>query len=295
MSIYSAPSISGYNDTPPSDDGANTSANEVTWAGIKTKLGDPVKTYAQAVSSATDTAFGKIFFNAVAAESSDYTVVSGDRGKLLSCTNTITITLVAAATAGDGFPIAIKNSGSGVVTVDGYSSETINGQTTYTLYAGDMLVIACDGSNWIGQSSGNPSGFAAESGYTRIDPHYCIKDLLRSDTALTRDTQTTINSPSANATAVRVALKARVISVNSAAFRYSLISLYATSGFSPGYELCKATAYEGSGIVAANDLAENSIEVDIPLSSTGGDFYLKFSDDSGDQGLGYYSIIGYYD
>ena len=149
--VYTEPSISGYNDTPPSDDGANTAANEVTWSGIKTKIGDPVKTYAAAISSAVSTAFGKIFFNAVSAESSDYTVVTGDRGKLLSCTGTITITLIAAATAGDGYVIGIKNSGSGVITVDGYSSETINGQTTYTLYAGDMLVVACDGSNWIGQ------------------------------------------------------------------------------------------------------------------------------------------------
>lgn len=153
--VYSAPSISGYNDTPPSDDGANTASNEVTWSGIKTKLGDPVKTYAQSISSAVSTAFGKIFFNAVSAESSDYTVVAGDRGKLLSCTNTITITLLAAATAGDGFVIGIKNSGSGVITVDGYSSETINGNATIILNPGDMIVIVCDGSNWIGSLISN--------------------------------------------------------------------------------------------------------------------------------------------
>ena len=294
MSIYSAPSISNYNDTPPSDDGANTSANEVTWSGIKTKLGDPIKTYAQAISSATDTAFGKIFFNAVSSESSDYTVVTGDRGKLLSCTNTITITLVAAATAGDGFPLAIKNSGSGVITVDGYSSETINGYTTYTLYAGDMLVIACDGSNWIGQSTGNPSGLAVASGYTRIAPNYCSKDFTWSNTTLTNGANTTVSGPT-NAKVVKVYLESTAISDGSAAWRYATIGIYTTSGFSAYHDGSSAYAQEPSGMSVNQSLGRDLNTIDIPLSATGGDFYLKSFDDGSGRGIGKYCIIGYYD
>ncbi len=36
--------VSGYNATPPADDGSQTAANVVSWATIKTKLNDPVKT-----------------------------------------------------------------------------------------------------------------------------------------------------------------------------------------------------------------------------------------------------------
>ncbi len=51
MSLYSSQTISGYNSSPPSDDGAAESQNQATWAGVKTKLGDPVKTLAEAINA----------------------------------------------------------------------------------------------------------------------------------------------------------------------------------------------------------------------------------------------------
>jgi hypothetical protein len=41
---YTQVSISNYNATPPTDDGASGSTNTITWDKIKTKLGDPVNT-----------------------------------------------------------------------------------------------------------------------------------------------------------------------------------------------------------------------------------------------------------
>ena len=41
---WSTVSVSGYNSSPPSDDGSTTTANEVKWSTIKTKLPDPLKT-----------------------------------------------------------------------------------------------------------------------------------------------------------------------------------------------------------------------------------------------------------
>ena len=292
MSIYSAPSISGYNSSPPSDDGSNTSANEVTWAGIKTKIGDPVKTYAQAISSAVDTAFGKIFLNAVSAESSDYTVVTGDRGKLLSCTNTITITLVAAATAGDGFPIAIKNSGSGVVTVDGYSSETINGQTTFTLYAGTFIILSCDGSNWHGITNGDPNGYSVVSGYTWINSNYYQCD-APSIQSLTRDTCTAIAAP-ANAKYVEVWLEAYARGAGSAADRYSAVYGYTASGC--GTAIIGQSTYAGgrepSGLSSGTLISADNTKAIIPVSS--GYIYLQALDDVGNQGTFFYAITGYF-
>ena len=56
---YTAVTVTGYNSGPPSDDGAQTPSNQVTWSGIKTKLGDPLNTYAAAENSALVTAFAK--------------------------------------------------------------------------------------------------------------------------------------------------------------------------------------------------------------------------------------------
>lgn len=57
---YSNVSVSGYNASPPTDDGAQTEANRLTWAKHKTKIGDPLKTAIEAMDSAVDDAFATI-------------------------------------------------------------------------------------------------------------------------------------------------------------------------------------------------------------------------------------------
>ena len=145
---YTEPSISGYNSSPPPDDGSSSSANELTWAKHKDKLGDPLKNYADAINSAITSAFAKNFLNSISTHSAGYTILAGDRGKLLDCSNTITIDLMAATTAGAGFAIAIRNAGSGVITIDGDGSETINGSATLVLQVNGWAILESDGSNW---------------------------------------------------------------------------------------------------------------------------------------------------
>ena len=57
---YSSISISGYNSSPPPDDGSQTSANEVVWQKHLDKIGDPLKTLAEAIDAALVTSFGKV-------------------------------------------------------------------------------------------------------------------------------------------------------------------------------------------------------------------------------------------
>lgn len=56
---YTAPSISGYNSSPPPDDGSETAANKVSWSTHKTKLADPIKTLSETDVSNTTAAFAK--------------------------------------------------------------------------------------------------------------------------------------------------------------------------------------------------------------------------------------------
>ena len=57
---YSTQTISGYNATPPADDGSQVASNQVTWAKHKTKLGDPLKTLAEAIDTACVTFGSKV-------------------------------------------------------------------------------------------------------------------------------------------------------------------------------------------------------------------------------------------
>ncbi len=147
---YVQPSLSGYNASPPADDGTAVTANALKWSKHISKIGDPLKTYSQAIDANLVTAFGKIFGHNVATKSGNYTVVSADQGLFIEVTATATITLLPAATAGSNFPLAIVNTGSGVVTVDGNASETINGSPTITLNPGMGLIITCNATKWIG-------------------------------------------------------------------------------------------------------------------------------------------------
>lgn len=126
---YTSQTITGYNATPPADDGTETEANKGYWATIKTKLGDPVKTYADDINSAMATFadYGPVI------KSATYTTVAADHLKTIDCSGTFTLTLGAVATMGAGYIVTIKNSGTGVITVDGDGAETIDGALTVVL------------------------------------------------------------------------------------------------------------------------------------------------------------------
>ncbi len=86
--------------------------------------------------------------------SSPYNVVIGNKNQLVpvdATSGNITVNLLAAATATDGFEIAIKkiDNSSNTVIIDGNASETIDGSTTLTLTGeNDTVLLVCDGSNW---------------------------------------------------------------------------------------------------------------------------------------------------
>lgn len=95
------------------------------------------------------------------AKTANYTVLTSDKGKLIdAASGTWTLTLPAAATAGDAFNVSLKNSGTGVITVDPNLSESIDGGGTLAVNAGESVILYCNGTSWIsvGKSSGVPSG-----------------------------------------------------------------------------------------------------------------------------------------
>lgn len=85
----------------------------------------------------------------VAARSSNTILAAADHGKTINCTSSFTQTLTAVATLGDGWWVYVKNSGTGVITLDPNSTETIDGATTVALYPGDGCWLICNGSAFI--------------------------------------------------------------------------------------------------------------------------------------------------
>ena len=80
-------------------------------------------------------------------KSANYTLTSSD--SILEATaNTFTFALPTAVGI-SGKQYVIKNSGTGVVTIDGYGSQTIDGEITQTINQYDSITIVSNNTNWI--------------------------------------------------------------------------------------------------------------------------------------------------
>ncbi|MBP2231764.1 hypothetical protein J2847_005083 [Azospirillum agricola] len=94
-------------------------------------------------------------FAGVASKTAAYTVTTADAGLLILASGTWTLGLPAAASAGNGFSILLKNTSSGTITVDPAGSETINGSATVAITRGASAILVCDGTGW--QAIGIPA------------------------------------------------------------------------------------------------------------------------------------------
>ena len=79
------------------------------------------------------------------AKSSAYTAVAGDKGTVIRCTGTWTLALTSAATLAAGWWCWVVNDGTGVITIDPASSQTINGALTQKLHPGERALLTCNG------------------------------------------------------------------------------------------------------------------------------------------------------
>src|SRR5262245_10452196 len=110
-SPYTPTTVSGYNLNPPPDDGSVSPQNRSTWAGIKTKIGDPLKNFADQINNALISAFGKIVGGAgVRNVNANYNVIASDQGALIRATVPgIIITTPSALVVGTPFVFSVVN------------------------------------------------------------------------------------------------------------------------------------------------------------------------------------------
>ena len=129
---YSTTAVTGYDASPPSDDGSTGAANQVFWSTIKTKLPDPLKTALESI----DTKLVTFADLGPVSKSATYSTVAGDHLKTLECSGSFTVSLLDAATAGAGYTVEANNVGTGTVTVSrATGANTINGT------AGDLTLL----------------------------------------------------------------------------------------------------------------------------------------------------------
>jgi hypothetical protein len=104
----------------------------------------------------------------------DYTVTIADIGKtfVLSATENLTITLLSAVTAGDGFELTFKKSSDGFnITIEPDGSETIDGDSNFELESPwSSVTMKTDGANWLSTAE-----FGTSSNFQTGDIKYTIR------------------------------------------------------------------------------------------------------------------------
>lgn len=162
---YTTTSISGYNSSPPPDDGSATEANKVKWSTIKTKLPDPIKTAVESIDSKLTT-WSDYGPTEVAVTT---TLDADDNETVVVATSAVTIVLPDASTVGAGWRAYVKNSSASTIVIDRTTgSDTIDGSAADgSLAAGEgrEIMANADADGFITLTShGSSSGGAIPSG-----------------------------------------------------------------------------------------------------------------------------------
>ena len=102
--LYTTKTISGYNQSPPPNDGTQVASNQVTWDKHKDKLTDPIKTLAEAINTAL---VNHVDITPVE-KASGYTTVADDYGRTIIYNQSVvspTFSLLALASCPDGYHV----------------------------------------------------------------------------------------------------------------------------------------------------------------------------------------------
>lgn len=128
------------------------------------------------------------------AKTAAYTVLVADRGKMIdAASGTWTLSLPAAASAGSGFSLMFRNSGSGTITIDPSGAELIDGVTTVTIAAGGGALLMCTGTAWVMQRLISRAMSAAD--FTLFDPTDNTKKIQFQCAGISTGTTRTIGFP----------------------------------------------------------------------------------------------------
>ena len=130
---YSTQTATGYNASPPSDDGTAVASNEVKWDIIKPKLADPVKDLADNINSNLLTHIDESVLDKATA----YTTTAADHKRTINVTAAATQSLGDAATMAVGYIVTIKNSHTAAITVDlATGADTLDGTAAGSISLG---------------------------------------------------------------------------------------------------------------------------------------------------------------
>jgi hypothetical protein len=168
---YATEAISGFNASPPPDDGTEVAANEVEWQKHIDKIGAPLKQAVENIDTKLVSAFAKRAFNDVVEVSADTNLSSSHDGQLIvanMATGNVTLPDAANAAISDNFFVAVLNENAASLTLDS-AGGTVNGALAATgieLAEDEWGIAVSNGTNWFVLIDSQPE--AASFGFGHI-------------------------------------------------------------------------------------------------------------------------------
>lgn len=141
----------GLSGGPITTSGTISLADTTVTAGSYTNANITVDAQGRLTAASNGSAGGASAYT-IESKSANYTVVSGDLGKILTSTASITFNLTSAATLGSGFYCWIWNlstSTSNSITITPAGSQTIDARANISLRRGEGVQVVSDGTNWM--------------------------------------------------------------------------------------------------------------------------------------------------
>ena len=123
------------------------------------------------IQGEASTAFGA----QVVTQSTNLALTNVYQNAIINCTAGLTISLLAAARAEEGFYFVVRNTGSGNVTIEPDGSETIDGASTATVRAGQSAIIYTNGTAWF-TAFGVPTSIFVDSVQTTGSSGVVVKN-----------------------------------------------------------------------------------------------------------------------
>lgn len=136
---YTSQSISGYNSSPPPDDGSQTSANKVEWAKHKTKLADPIKTLAEAINSQITNAVNTVYLWTATGITSSATIAESQHSRSVFTTDDLT--LPDPGTLESGWHIFAHNAATGNIGIYATATNGIDAANSVTLRPNEGVMV----------------------------------------------------------------------------------------------------------------------------------------------------------
>jgi hypothetical protein len=159
---YTSVSITGYNSSPPPDDGSQTSANKVEWAKEKSKLADPIKTLAEGINTNAIAACNALALRDAFVSTTSATIAETDWNGVYLQLATGAIYYPDPSTYENGWHHTVYNGSTGIVNLQATATSywLVDGAlaSEFLLYSGHAVEPINTASVWIpgGSPRANP-------------------------------------------------------------------------------------------------------------------------------------------